>query len=777
MDRTTLETLEFPAVLEELVSFTVTPEGRERAYRLGPLSSIVEMEEVRAEFAEVQLIIKEQGRLPLGGVADLRPLFARIDPEGSFLMPEEILQVCANLDSSLRLRALLDPQFEKTFPVVFTRIEPVSNQRALLSELQRVMDEKGEIKDSASPALNGIRREIRTSKARARKIIDGLAAVEKDFEETLQEDYVTIRDDRYVISIKAGMQGRLDGIIHGRSNSGATYFVEPFQLVELNNRIAILRKEERAEEIEILKNATAYINSVRPGLLKDQSIMAGLDLAQAKALFAAELEGVMPEVKAEGSVNLKSARHPLLILKEKRGGAGVVPVDITIPEGCRVLVISGVNTGGKTVALKTLGLLSLMCLSGIPVPVEEGSVAVAYNAIFSDIGDRQDIIASLSTFSAHIKRIGEFLKNAGKGSLVLIDEIGAGTDPSEGSAFGFAALETFREAGATTVITTHLNMLKARAQADPGYLNASVEFDETTLKPLYKLMYGVPGPSLGLSIAQSLGIPASLIEKARNSLSDKEGAFIESVRLLEEEREEVRRLKDRLYVLESRREEALRKLREKREAIVEKARAKVDAAVEKARKDIRETVSKLREEKVSVRQASQRTLASVEGIGKRALGPAVEKRSFYRPAQGDKVAIAGSNTKGVVVKVDEAGKKAEVQVGALKVWAPWERLLKRGPQASKAEAAQGFFINADMEITGSVNVIGSTVEDALPVITKFLDSAHSAGKSTVEIIHGIGTGRLAKGIEEYLKKNPLVKSFHRGAQAQGGAGVTVVELA
>ncbi|MEK7772905.1 MAG: endonuclease MutS2, partial [Deltaproteobacteria bacterium] len=348
----------------------------------------------------------------------------------------------------------------------------------------------------------------------------------------IQEDYVTIRDDRYVISIKSGVHARVDGIIHGRSNSGATYFVEPFQLVELNNRIAILRKEEKAEEIEILKEITRMVLSARGGLLRDQGIIAELDCVQAKALFAKDVNATMPDVRNGGDVFLKGARHPLLILKEIRGGERVTPIDITIKEGCGTLVISGANTGGKTVALKTLGLLTLMVLSGIPVPVEEASTAVAFASVFADIGDRQDIIASLSTFSAHIKRIKEFLSLAGAGSLVLIDEIGAGTDPAEGGAFALAALDTFMEKGATTVVTTHLNLLKAHAQADPGYMNASVEFDESTLRPLYRLHYGVPGPSLGLSIARSLGIPSGIIDAARENLKESEGAFIESVRLL-----------------------------------------------------------------------------------------------------------------------------------------------------------------------------------------------------------------------------------------------------
>lgn len=774
MDQTTLETLEYPAVLNELAARTSTPEGRERAEGLAPHADIGRIEESRTEFAETSGIIKAFGRLPLGGVSDLRAPLARIDRAGSYLLPEELIKIRDNLGVSARLKSALTPQFTRDFRLVSSRIEALSDQSPLASELNRIIDEKGEIADSATPALSRIRREIRSNRARARSILDELTADEK-YAESIQEDYVTIRDDRYVISVKSGMHGRMDGIIHGRSGSGATYFVEPFRLVELNNSIAILKKEEKAEEIEILKDATRKVLGSRVELLADQGIIAGLDCAQAKVIFANDIGAAMPVVRGRGDVDLRGARHPLLVLKEARCGERVTPIDITIREGCGTLVISGANTGGKTVALKTLGLLTLMALSGIPVPVEGSSTAVAFSAVFADIGDRQDIIASLSTFSAHIKRIKEFLTLAGAGSLVLLDEIGAGTDPSEGSAFALAALDAFKKKGATTVVTTHSNILKAHAQTDPDYMNAAVEFDESTLRPLYRLNYGVPGPSLGLSIAQSLGIPPAIIEAARGNLKESEGAFIESVRMLEEERDEIRRLRGRLSTLERERDDAVRKLREKRDAIIEKGRERIDSAVAKAKKDMKEVLERVGREAPS-RAGGARAVAAIEQIGRAAIGGRTGTVPVYVPCEGDRVAISGSNAKGAVVKVDADSRRAEVQVKGLKVWASWDKLIKRGTADKPHVHAQGFSINADMEVVSSVNVIGSTVDEAEGVITGFLDRAHALGVGTVEIIHGIGTGRLARGIEGLLRRTAFVKRFYRAEPAKGGAGVTVVEL-
>ncbi|CAG0988135.1 partial Endonuclease MutS2, partial [Anaerolineae bacterium] len=421
MDQTTLETLEFPSVLRELASFAMTPVGKEAAEALRPSASVPGIEEAYREYSELAGIIKITGTLPLGGINDIRPVLGRLDPEGAFLLAADLLLVRSNITATSLVKSLNTASFAKLYPLISARIEGLSMQEELKEELERILDDRGEIKDTASTALFRIRKEIRANKDRARKILESITT-DKDTRDYLQEDIISIRDDRYVLAIKAGVHAGFQGVVHGRSGSGATYFIEPIALVELNNKVAILKKEEKTEEIEILKEATRKVAIQREALLSDLEAAATIDAIQSKALFGRAIGGRVPEIKESGEVRLLSALHPILVFKEMRGASRAIPIDIVIPEDRSVLVISGANTGGKTVALKTLGLLTLMALTALPVPVAEGSVAVAFRELYSDIGDRQDIIASLSTFSAHVKRMGEFLESASAGSLVLIDE-------------------------------------------------------------------------------------------------------------------------------------------------------------------------------------------------------------------------------------------------------------------------------------------------------------------------------------------------------------------
>jgi len=779
MDQTTLDILEFPAVLNEIASFSMTAPGRASVLSLRPLSGLPELDDAFAEFLEMSEAVRAAGTLPLGSVSDIAPLLKRLSTAGAYLLPEDLLLVIGNLRASRSLRTVCALDFTRRHPLISASIEALSGQKELFRSLERIVDDKGEIKDDASSELLRIRRAIRSSRERGREILEGLTTDRTMQDEYLQEDFITIRDDRFVLCIKAGMQSAFNGVIHGRSGSGAAYFIEPMQLVELNNKVAVLKKEEKAEEIVILKAASADISGQKAELVADLAIFGALDSMQARALFAAHTGSNAPVVRKKGRVRLKNARHPLLILKEKRGGAAVVPVDVIMPEGCSVLVISGANTGGKTVALKTLGLLTLMALSAIPVPADEGSEVALFTSVLADIGDRQDIIASLSTFSAHIKRMCEFLDSPLSGALVLIDEIGAGTDPSEGGAFALAALETLRERGATAIITTHLNALKAHAQTHPEYRNASVEFDETTWKPLYQLRYGVPGPSLALSIARSLGIPAPIIERARKNLDEKEGAFIESIRLLEEARAETASLKERLAVLERRRGEAVEGFRRDRAALLEKARAKADKMISEAKAELKDVMDRLRQDRHSKGIGPGKASIEVERTRARLLEHLGHVPSAYRPSVGDRVSLTGTSTKGSVINVDADGKRAELAVGSLKVWTPWNKLKKIGGH-DRIKAldmpADIPVTTTEMEAASSVNIIGLRVEEAMVVVTRFIDNAFAAGLSRVEIIHGMGTGRLGQAVGEFLRKDPRVKDLCHGDPSFGGAGVTVVDF-
>ncbi|MEE9613422.1 MAG: endonuclease MutS2, partial [Thermodesulfobacteriota bacterium] len=543
MDDITLEALGYHEVLGELEGFAVSPPARGLVRGLRPGTDRSGIEEAFAELTEMGSVLKASGPLPFDGIRDIGPLLSAPAPEGAYFTPPELFDIKETIEAISRIKSLVDRSFSRAFPVTSSRIGTLSDHKALRGELSRVLDEKGHIRDEASAKLREIRGEVLSSRERGRAVLEKLTG-SRELSGVFTDEISTIRDDRYVLLVKAGRHAELPGVVHGRSASGATYFVEPFQVVELNNRIAILKKEEKTEEVKILKAATARVIEERDIIMADLSATARLDLAQAKALFKEHIQAVVPLIKEGGEVKLTGARHPLLVFKELKRGAPVVPVDIRLRPGSSVLVISGANAGGKTVALKTLGLLSLMAQTGLAIPAEEGSELNLFNNVFSDIGDRQDIAEDLSTFSAHLKRLGEILEAVSPPTLVLVDEIGVGTDPAEGGVLALAMLETLSERGATTVVTTHLNILKARAQTDPAFENAAVEFDEETTRPRYKLGYGVPGPSLGLSVARNYGIPDGVIKRAREMLEGDEGEFIRSVRALEEEKGEVRALRE-----------------------------------------------------------------------------------------------------------------------------------------------------------------------------------------------------------------------------------------
>lgn len=776
MDAITLEILEYHQVLKGLASFCVTLPGREQAEAIRPFKDMGGASAAYREYVELVRVIKERGRFPLAGVTDIRPALSKLGPTNAYLLPEEFLSINGCLTASESIRQLRNEPFSKFYPLLSSRIDVISNESALIREIGRVFDEKGEIRDSASPELHRIRKEVRSIKARAKELVDFFLN-DKKTREILQEEIVTIREDRYVLLVTAGRQAEFPGIVHGRSNTGATYFIEPLKLVEVNNKLAILRKEEKEEELAVLRSLSASVLSRRDALNAILEALVNLDCIQAKTLFAEAYSAHVPKFKEAGDVRFFSARHPLLAMNEASNGRKAVPVDILTGEGKKALVISGANTGGKTVALKSLGLLSLMASSGIPITASEDSEAVFFPSVFADIGDRQDITASLSTFSGHIKRIGSFLDDAGAGSLVLIDEIGIGTDPQEGAAFALAAMETFVKAGALIAVTTHLNLLKAHAETTTGYLNAAVEFDEKSLKPLYRLCYGSPGPSLGLSIASSLGMPLALIERARSYISEKEGAFMESIKRLGEEREKVERIKERALFIEEKREEAVRRLKEERAKILDKAVKKVDDIVNDARAEAAKIIEALKEAERPVERNVARSGAAIEDAGERARERITGKKaSSYAPKPGDRAAIKGSNAKGVVLAVDEAVKKAELMVAGKKVVLDWAML--KAAQADKYSVREGkeAVVDAVMQEAYLINLIGMRAEEALKELERFLDNVHAAGMEKVEIIHGKGTGALAKAVQGYLSECALVKRFYHGSESEGGKGKTIVEL-
>ena len=758
------------------------------ARSLAPGSSLESVTSEFQRYSEIASLIEVQGGggLPIGGATDITPLIKKASKEGAYLSCEEFSQVKDLLSSIASLSSLASfPSFDDKFPITLERLNAFSDQDFFTAELRRVLDDDGGISDKASPELLRIRRELKGMRGRARRLIDELRSSE-DFKEWLQEDFYTIRDDRYVLLIKAGYQTRFPGIIHGRSSSGETYFIEPYKVVELNNELSLLKKDEKAEEIRILIELSKVVVREGPGLTGDQLIIGSFDLDSAKAAFSKKLGCTVPELGEEGDVSLIGARHPLLILKEfSTGDTTVRPVDIRLDDGVRVLVVSGANTGGKTVALKTLGLITLMAQSAIPVPALSGSRLRVFSKVSADIGDSQGIAEDLSTFSGHITRLGSFLTDAAPGDLVLIDEIGVGTDPSEGSVLSLALLEEFSARGAVTVVSTHMNLLKAHAAVDEAFMNATVIFDKDTLEPSYNLSYGMPGQSLGLSIAGSLGIPESVVANARGKLTSDESAFIKSLKDINRERDRLIKLNDRLAAITEARDLALRKLRDERTKIVNRLRSGLEKKAKTAEEEIKGIVAAVKERERAARiktgtadKAGRSAVSSSKAVARNALPDTLRPVKPYRPEEGDKVSVSGSSTKGVVVRVMAESKEVELKVGAMKIKAPWKKLEKTGGKLTRPERAKVKSSDYDYSVDAAylINIIGKRVEESLKLVTRFLDDAHLAGLPEVEIVHGKGTGVLGAAIREFLATNHLVESYEQGDERGGGAGVTVVRL-
>lgn len=812
MDETTFDCLEFSSVIGKLSELAVTEPGRELALSLLPLATLAEVQEGYCELEEASLL-SDTGLLPpLGGISELTTLLKKLEKQGAYLLPEDLLKVKATLAAFLALGLFISTReyddLSARLPITTARLSTIETPPSLKKNIDLILDSAGEIRDEASPRLAEIRHTLRNSKRSCRNVVDALLR-DKDMSGLLMEDYFTVREDRFVVCVKSSYHTQVAGIVHGRSASGETYFIEPLGTVEINNRVSILKREERDEVIAILQEISSEIFPERAGIFRDIRRIAVLDLALAKVRFKARIGGTVPKISTGGGVRLLKARHPILVLKTEDGlGSPVVPVDITLDQATRVLVISGANTGGKTVALKTLGLLVLMAEAALPIPAADGCELPFFGGVYADIGDRQSINKELSTFSAHLKRIGEILGRAGKDTLVLLDEIGVGTDPVEGGALSLSILESLAEKGATVVVTTHLNLLKAHSAVDQRFENASVLFDETTSTPLYKLRYGMAGASQALSVAEEYGIPSEIVERARRSLKGGEGAFVESLRKIDEEKKRLEALTKSLSEKEVERERALKRIRDDRQSLHKRARIKIYEIIEKARGDIKahaEIVKRERAEAgraapVSSRSGVKAAMRGFAEAGERVTDLFKKQVDHYAPKLGDIVEIAGSNARGEVVAVE--AKRAEILSGNLKVWVGHGSMKKisgkgGGKAGSKARAAAKVTRQAKAAYTAkaaqikievesetgysadaklAINIVGLRVDEALPKVERALDDAHMAGGTSLDIIHGSGTGALRSAVREYLDGSPIVNGYTGGDSLAGGEGVTVVEL-
>ena len=786
MDDRSLKSLEFYHLLDILKAYSISPLGRKRCEDLRPSADLASIQSRLAEVIELKEIFEVEGEIPLRGLKDIEGVFKKLEVEGSVLDIQELLDLYHQTVLCKGLRRFFQKLENVKIPRLQEKISRLSYQRALEKEILQAINTKGEILDRASFTLSDVRHRLGVVRENAKGVLDTLLRRE-DLQPIYQEQLITVRNGRYVLPIKSDAELRLRGIIHDHSQSRMTYFLEPLQIISLNNEISLLMGEEKEEEYRILAALSDKVREERQNLWNDFEILGELDLLFAMAKLSVRLKGVSPSLNEEGRIEMREARNPLLMLQDEDR---VVSITLRMGDVTKVLIISGANAGGKTVALKTLGLLTLMAQSGLPIPVAEGSKVGVFQNIFAVIGDEQNIEENLSTFSSHLLHVNHILEKAGLHSLVLLDELGVGTHAQEGCALAMGFLDRFRANGASVVVTTHFDRLKAYGYLHPDVENVAVEFDEETLEPKYSLLYGSSGLSNAFLIAEKLGISQSVLVSARAHLDGSGEDVTRTLETLERLKREAER--EKLEASKAKREVGLERqrlkkvldtIKEKRLEIYSRAEEKARKAVQKIEEELKEWVRRRKEEKVPL--SLQRK--ELQEIREKSL-PFIRKKRHPAIAGGlrvgERVRIEGLRSTGILTHVEKPLNRAEVVTDKAKVKAPLSEIVPVTEKEEKEEVlVQGGrplgrpFLKGDVEEPSSqLNVIGLTVEDALPKVDKFLDQALLHGLEKVHIIHGVGSGRLRNAIGQYLTGHRGVKSFSPGETLKGGRGVTIVEL-
>jgi len=789
MHEKSLQTLEYPKILERLAHEAAFSASKELALALQPATDLGEVERRQAHTTEARRLLEVRPDAGIRGARDIRPLVVRAE-RGAMLSPSELLDVLSTVRSAIYVARLLG-RLDDDFPLLKALGADLPQRPKLAERIEESISEEGEVLDSASPTLRRLRAEIRAAQQRLQEKLQSLV---NDYRSSLQEPIITLRADRYVLPVRAEARGQVRGIVHDQSASGATIFIEPLVVVEMNNRLRELHLSERQEVERILMEISEAVGSEALALNLDVELLAEIDLHLAKARYSQITESTPPRLNDQGRLKLMAARHPLLTGK-------VVPTDFRLGEDFSMVVITGPNTGGKTVALKTVGLLTLMAQAGMHIPADDRSEITIFTDVFADIGDEQSIEQSLSTFSSHLSRIIDILQRANAQSLVLLDELGAGTDPSEGSALARAILMYLLERQVAVVATTHYSELKAFAHDTAGVANASVEFNVETLSPTYRLQIGLPGRSNALAIAARLGLLPEIIEQARQLLGTT-GVQMES--LLEGLQEDRRVAADERYHLSMERAEAehLRKQLETERARFEEERARIlNDARTQARRELEQVQAQLARIRVDMgrqrltQEKLDRMRAQVRGMEGRAQPVPEPRRRAPEPTPveteagplqvGDSVRVRSFNQVGELVSLPDAKGEVEVELGLIKVRVAAENIERLSRRQAKSEAAasgdgvRGVSLPSiterempDMQL----DLRGQRVEEVLPAVDRYIHDAYMAGMPFVRILHGKGTGALRQAIRDQLAHHPLVREYAPAAANDGGEGVTVVVL-
>jgi DNA mismatch repair protein MutS2 len=788
-----LEALEWEHVHALISRLVATAAGEAEMALVAPSSDRARIERDLAEAGEGIAWLRAAGqggvmRIQLSGLPDVSLAIQKLRIEGATLEPAEIFGLIQLLDRAADAKSSLSAAAER-FPLLGAYAEKIGDFRQVLRDVSGKINPDGSIPDSASPHLNRIRRDIEKQRKAIQDSLERFLKANRN-EGVLQDEYVAIRNDRFVVPVLTGQRRRLPGVIHGASSTGQTVFLEPLDTIDLNNDLVRLQDDEAREVARILRELTERLRGSAAPIREAAAVMARLDAIFAKAKFAIDFDCCIPRF-SERRLELKNARHPLLMDVLRRAGRSVVPFSLTLDSETRTLLISGPNTGGKTVTLKTVGLVALMAQAGLPVPCESAELPL-FGQVLADIGDHQSIEQNLSTFSAHVARLREMALDVTPDSLVLLDEIGSATDPDEGGALGVALVDHFRAAGAFTLASTHLTALKIYGASTESVLNASMGFDEETLGPTYRLQLGLPGKSAGLDIAARLGMPEDILRRARSSLGQRDIELSRLIadlhRRLEEagalqaslarEREALAQREKQMAVDSERRESAkLAEFEERFDQMQRQWRERADETVAR--------IAETAERRKSVEQAQRQTAKFARemreewesGIVRRENAPAPPRAAI---AEGRRVRLKGIRDIARVTRL-LGHDRLEVAVGFVKMQAPAsdvEEVLPDGG-ASAPKLPKGVRFQPGPQLNPGeqeINVIGERAEDALERVERFLDAAVMATAARVRIVHGHGMGILRRAIQDFLKSNPHVEKFYPADRFEGGTGATIVEL-
>lgn len=785
MNKKIIKTLDYQKILHKLAHHASTSLGKDAVEKLEPKGDF-ELVKLRLQATDEAVNVERlKGNAPFGGIRDIRASLHRVRI-GGMLNPTELLDISTTMFGTRRLkRFVLAVHEEYAIPMLKGQVELLTENKPLEDKINSCIDENAVVVDGASPELGRVRSELRTGEGRVRERLEQMLR-NSSVQKMLQDVLITIRNDRFVIPVKSEYRSSFGGMIHDQSASGATLYIEPDAIVQLNNKIRELKFKEEVEIEKILRALTELVAEQVDLLVLDVDQLAELDFTFAKAGLARELKATMPRLNDRGFIKIKRGRHPLI------AADSVVPLDLELGNDFSQIIVTGPNTGGKTVSLKTVGLLSLMAMSGLFVPAEEGSQLCVFDAIYADIGDEQSIEQNLSTFSSHMTNIISILRDMTPKSLVLLDELGAGTDPAEGSALAISILDYIHQIGCRIIATTHYSELKAYAYQKQGTINASMEFDIQTLSPTYRLLVGVPGRSNAFAIAERLGLSKRIIEHARTQVGEEDKrvesmiASLEENRLIAEaERQSAERMRREAEEMRLTLEAQQAKFDEQRDKLLEKAERDAREAVAKARREADEIIAELRrmaqEEAGGVKdhrlvEAKRRLDQAAPELREKQVRAA--KKRLERIEAGDEVRVVTLGQKGHVVEIVSAT-EATVQLGIMKMKVELSNLEKIGSTAQKKPAHQVATTvkrTRDDNIRMELDMRGLNMEDALIEADRFLDESFLGNLGQVYLIHGKGTGVLRTGMQEYLRRHKHVKSYRMGNYNEGGAGVTIVEL-